>query len=97
MRELICRAIRQRKVLQFYYNGHLRTVEPYAYGVTTAGNRALRGYQTSTGSESGDVPGWHLFAESGIRSLRTTGAPCTVRRDGYVQGDSGMSTIYCEL
>jgi len=25
-----------------------------------AGDRALRGYQTSTGSESGDVPGWEI-------------------------------------
>jgi len=92
-----CEHSGERKVLHFYYNGHPRTVEPYAYGVTTAGNKALRAYQTSTGSESGDVPGWRLFAESGIHSLRTTSAVCIAHRGGYVRGDSDLTTIYCEF
>jgi len=42
----ICAAIRTRSVIQFYYDGGLRTVEPHCHGVSKDGNELLRGYQT---------------------------------------------------
>ena len=46
MNTAICAAIKNRAVVEFYYNGGLRTVEPHCHGISTAGNEVLRGYQT---------------------------------------------------
>ena len=97
MRELICRAIRQRRLLHFYYGKHPRTVEPYLVGTTTAGNEALRAYQVSTGSESGDAPGIHLFLLSELKFPTITERAFLPRVDKTKHGDKQMSTIYCEL
>ena len=42
---LIISAIRQKSVLQFNYNGKLRTVEPQTYGLSITGQEVLRAYE----------------------------------------------------
>lgn len=61
MRETICAAIAERRLLRFIYDGSARLVEPYCYGTSTRGNRALRGYQTWSAALTD--PGWRLFRE----------------------------------
>jgi hypothetical protein len=39
-------AIRNRKVLEFYYNEQPRIVEPQTYGISTTGHPILRGLST---------------------------------------------------
>lgn len=39
----ICEAIKEHKIMRFWYNGGFRTVEPFCYGRSTAGNDVLRG------------------------------------------------------
>lgn len=97
MNPLICSAIRNRQTLRFYYKGHARIVEPYRYGVTTAGNEAVRAYQLSHGSESGAAPGWHMFLVSRMSFLEAGPGRCTTKRAEYGSSDEGMSTIYCQL
>ncbi|OQS45193.1 hypothetical protein B0T49_21805 [Chromobacterium violaceum] len=57
---LICKAILEKRVLAFYYDGHYRTVEPHAYG-TSKGGLYLLGYQLTGKSRSGQSLGWRQF------------------------------------
>lgn len=95
MNTAICAAIRDRAVVEFYYNGGTRTVEPHCHGISTAGNEVLRGYQTGGYSSSGDPVGWRMYLVGDISGLRQTGATFPVNRPGYNPDDPGMSSIHC--
>jgi len=97
MEYTICKAIQDRRLLHFYYGNYPRTVEPYLVGTTTAGNAALRCYQISSGSASGDVPGWRLFLISEMKYVLAQEASFVPRESEYVRGDSQMTTIVCAI
>ncbi|ENO89930.1 hypothetical protein [Thauera linaloolentis] len=96
MSQTIIDAITNREVLTFTYDGFPRTVEPHTYGITTAGHKAVRAYQTGGRSSTGTL-GWKMFLVSGIHGLTKSGATFASARPGYKQGDSGMSKILAQL
>jgi hypothetical protein len=96
MKSQICDAIGNMNLIEFYYNGGIRTVEPHCLGVTTAGNQGLRAYQTSGYSESGKM-GWKMFDLSNARNISIVNETFDGPRTGYKKGDKGMTQIYCEL
>lgn len=71
----VINAIKKRHEVSFVYDsgdgdsrgkGERITVQPVAYGTTSAGNPCFRGYQVLGSSESaekgeGKIPGWRLF------------------------------------
>jgi hypothetical protein len=62
MNQQICNAIRERRLIRFYYDGYQRIVQPYAYGIhKDTGNEVLRAYQVGGYSSSGDIPDWRLL------------------------------------
>jgi len=97
MNQIICNAIYNRCVLKFTYHGHPRVVEPHAHGLSQARNEVIRCYQTGGTSRSGKVPDWKLMRVDRIESLAVTKTHFVGVRNGYVKGDKGMSTIFCEL
>ncbi len=97
MNQTICNAILNRHVLKFTYHGHPRVVQPHAYGLSRKGKEVIRCYQTGGNSRSGRVPPWRLIRLDQIVSLIVTEEHFVGERPGYVKGDKGMSTIFCEL
>jgi predicted DNA-binding transcriptional regulator YafY len=97
MNDEIITAIENQNVLEFYYKGHLRIVEPHAFGVTIKGNEILRAYQIDGTSDSGDVPDWRLFSTNKIEQLTTRTETFSGTRSGYTPADSAMDEIYCEI
>jgi hypothetical protein len=93
MNQRIAQAVRDHRIVTFWYNGLLRTVEPHTYGVTMAGHEALSGYQAAGGSHSGDLPGWRLFLLSEISNLTVTDRTFARTRPGYNSNDSRMCRI----
>lgn len=96
MNTQICDAIRNKNLIEFYYNGGNRTVEPHCHGVTTAGNEGLRAYQVDGFSESGKM-GWKMFDLGNASNIHILDEIFDGPRTGYKKGDRGMSQIYCEL
>lgn len=97
MNQTICAAIGSRKMLQFYYDGGTRVVEPYCHGISTAGNELLRAYQVSGFSQSENPVGWKLFEVGKISSLSILDRMFTGARPEYNPNDRVMSTIYCRV
>ena len=97
MNQRICDIIRNRCILKFTYDGHPRTVEPHAYGLSRTGKEVIRCYQTGGTSRSHKVPAWRMMAVARIKFLIVTEEHFEGERDGYKRGDKGMSTIFCEL
>ncbi len=95
MNTKICEAINRRRIIQFYYEGELRIVEPHCHGLTTAGNRGLRAFQTDGYSSSGTM-GWKMYDLSKVTAIKLLDS-FSGSRPGYKRNDRGMSIIYCEL
>jgi hypothetical protein len=90
-------AIRDRKVLEFSYNGQPRVVEPQTQGISTPGHAILRGYQRTGGSTSGYTTGLRLFEIAKILQLRQTGEQFVEAQAGHNPNDSAMSKVIISL
>ena len=96
MQDTIIGAIEKRYFLQFFYDGGIRVVEPYCYGLTTKGNKGLRAFQVSGYSSSGKM-GWKMFDMSKASSIVVLDDVFIKTRIDYKRGDRGMKTIFCEI
>jgi len=97
-RTTICSAIESRRVIEFYYHGGYRTVEPFCLGVVMSGeadNESLLCYQLGGYSELREVVGWKLYRASEMEDIGITAGHFTGDRPGYDPDDLGMATIYC--
>lgn len=92
----ICSAISSKQVVQFYYHGGFRLVEPCCYGLLSDGNEALLCYQVSGYSEFGDPIGWKLFRSSEISRLEVTSEHFTFIKSGYASRYCALTTICCQ-
>jgi predicted DNA-binding transcriptional regulator YafY len=93
MQDLICDAIRRRRVLSFGYKGSIRTVEPHALGYDGDGDLTLSAWQLSGGSGQ-DFRDFHVRNLSG---LSVTEASFAGPRLGYRRHDKTLSRIVCQL
>ncbi len=97
-RATICSAIKSRRVMEFYYHGGYRTVEPFCLGLVMSGdadNESLLCYQVGGHSELREVVGWKLYRASEIENLGITGEHFNGDRPGYDPDSVDMVTIYC--
>lgn len=87
----ICAAIRDKKVVRFYYKMELRTVEPHTLGYRKS-ELELCAWQTS-----GPKPGFRDFRVGKLSALSITAATFAKSRPGYNRDDSTMDRILCRL
>ena len=93
----ISRAITEKRLLTFSYDGFQRTVEPHTFGVDKKGHEAVRAYQVGGGSSSGEYRGWKMFHVSEMSGLSVSSTNFASARPDYKPGDKAFSTIYAQL
>ena len=101
----IADAIKNRQVVVIYYDGDepggrgLRQIEPVCLGVSKAGNRVLRAWDSEGASHTGykgeqPLPGWRLFRLDKILSNKPTGEVYNEPKPGYnFNGDKSMVSV----
>jgi hypothetical protein len=97
-RATICSAIGSRRVIEFYYHGGYRTVEPFCLGVVRSGeadNESLICYQTGGLSELKEAVGWKLYRASEMEDIEITRERFNGDRPGYDPANIDMTTVYC--
>ncbi len=97
MNSLICKAMAEMKLLEFYYDDYYRIVEPHTYGLSGNENEMLVAYQIKGGSKEGSLPGWRQFDLDKIERINILNETFRELRPDYVKGDKKIKTIYCEL
>ncbi len=97
MNELIKNAIEHKRLLRFYYDDGLRVVEPFCYGLSSAGHQVLRAYQVAGYSKSGPPVGWRLYKLSDMKNIALADERFEIIRPGYNPNDSGMTQIYSRV
>ena len=96
MNRQICAAIKSRHHLVFNYDGLPREIEPHAHGTSSRSKEVVRGFQTGGRSSSGPL-GWRLWDVAKMKSFHVSESTFIGTRPGYVQGDSDMHPVHCEL
>jgi hypothetical protein len=93
---VICQAIEDRNVLRFFYDGGVRTVEPFCHGISTAGKSVLRGFQSGGYSASKRV-GWKMFEVADISRMGVLEEDFDGRRPHYNPNDPAMTKIFARV
>ncbi len=97
-RETICAAIKSRRLIEFYYHGGYRTVEPFCLGVVMLGerdNESLLCYQVGGFSELREVVEWKLYRASEIEDIAILNEQFSGDRPGYDPDNIDMIVIHC--
>jgi hypothetical protein len=97
--KLICRAIRDRAVLHFEYEGYPRIVEPYCHGASRQGAELLRAVQIAGDTTSGAASfGFgKLWTVAKMQNLRVGDATFEPDDPGYNPDDQAMARIHCRV
>jgi predicted DNA-binding transcriptional regulator YafY len=100
--EEICRAIHERKLLQFNYTGDkavgFRIVEPHQVGNSSTGKLSLSAWYRSGASESQQGPGFRIYLLSEINTLTVLDEQFSGPRQGYKPGANKIiHNVQCEL
>lgn len=95
-KDLICRAITGKLLVQFKYDGRSRIVEPFCCGITTAGTYVLRGFQIR-GSDKTKPLCWRLYELAEISQMSVTQHGFKGIREDYNSEDSAMTEIFCRI
>jgi hypothetical protein len=97
--------IKGRKVVIIYYDGDepggrgIRQIEPVCLGVSKAGNKVLRAWDSEGASHTAykgekPLPGWRLFRLDKILSNKPTGEVYNDPKPGYnFKGDKSMVSV----
>lgn len=96
MKEAICRAIRERKLLEVIYHGRERLVAPHIFGIDTSGAEVLSCYQVAGGAVGGEQQGWKTLKASELLVKRMTDRRFHPRPE-YQPGDRAMATVHCRV
>lgn len=98
MTDTFVEAIQSRRLLRFYYDGHLRIVIPATYGShASTGNLTLKAYQVHGTSKSRVVPFWGSFLIDQIERLEMLPERFEDSPPGYSKSDSQIKPIIAEL
>ncbi len=79
MNDAICEAIRNKRMVEFEYDGYHRVAEPHVYGVN-GGVEQLLVYQVGGQSSSGGLPEWRRMDLHSIVGFQVLGKTFAGRR-----------------
>jgi hypothetical protein len=99
-KDLICRAIADRLVIEFHYHDQRRVVEPYQCGIGIKDNWQLSGFQVEGKSASNPKLGWRKFLVSDMTGVKITGKTFSGwagDRRLYNPADKAFKTIFCRV
>jgi hypothetical protein len=103
--ESVVDSIKKKQVVVLYYTGDapggdgLRTIEPVCLGVSKAGNKVLRAWDSEGASHTATIgsqplPGWRLFRLDKITSYKPNGQVFNEMKPNFnPNGDKSMTSI----
>ncbi len=106
IKESLCKAIQQKKLIKFFYDDKYsdftdwRVVEPHLLGDhKSTGNTTLVAWflPTSQQSADGHLEGWGNYLINRIQHLQILDKPFKNSRPAYNPNDKRMKTIYCNI
>ena len=97
MHHAITEAIKQRRVVSVFYDGHDRLVEPHVYGINSTGHEAVSCYQIGVSSRSGKPEGWKELWISKLGAVTLTERTFSPRTSPSPWGDKPMRQVFAQV
>ena len=95
MQDMICQAIREKRLLELHFDGQSRRVAPHIYGIDAGGDELLSCYQVWGGSD-GEPAGWLSLRLAEASQLKLTSkrfAPHPERQ----RSDGAIARVFCQV
>jgi hypothetical protein len=95
MHDVICQAIKEKRLLELQYDGHVFRVAPHIYGIDAAGDELLACYQVWGGND-GEPAQWRSLRLTAISELSLTSkrfAPHPERQ----RSDGAIARVFCQV
>jgi hypothetical protein len=95
MQDVICQAIREKRLLELQYEGQARRVAPHVYGIDSAGDELLSCYEVWGGSD-GEPAGWRSLRLAQISELTLTTKRFAPRPE-HQRTDGAIARVFCQV
>jgi hypothetical protein len=95
MQDVICQAIREKRLLELQYEGQARRVAPHVYGIDSAGDELLSCYEVWGGSD-GEPAGWRSLRLAQISELTLTTKRFAPRPE-HQRSDGAIARVFCQV
>jgi hypothetical protein len=93
MQDVICQAIREKRLLELHFDGQSRRVAPHIYGIDSAGDELLSCYQVW----GGGVPaGWLALRLADISQLQLTSKRFAPRPE-HQRREELIARVFCQV
>jgi hypothetical protein len=95
MQDVICQAIREKRLLELHYNGQTLRVAPHIYGIDAAGEELLNCYQVWGGAD-GEPARWRWLRLSAISQLELTSKRFAPRPE-HQRSEGAIARVFCHV
>ena len=95
MQDVICQAIREKRLLELQYAGHARRVAPHIYGIDAAGEELLACYEVWGGTD-GEPAGWRSLPLAQVTQLKLTTKRFAPRPE-HQRRDELIARVFCQV
>jgi hypothetical protein len=95
--DVLCAAIRARRLLEFEYGGLHRVVAPYCHGFSKRGAEVLRAVQVRGESRSGGLGFGKLWTVAEMDEVRASDETFLADDPHYNPNDSAIPQIHCRI
>ena len=95
MQDLICQAIKEKRLLELQYEGHARRVAPHIFGIDAAGEEMLTCYEV-WGGANGAPAGWLSLPLAQVSQLSLTSKRFAPRPE-HQRREGDIARVYCQV
>jgi hypothetical protein len=96
MQDLICQAIKEKRLLELQYEGQARRVAPHIYGIDAAGEEMLSCYEVWGGTDGGPAR-WLSLRLAEISQLQLTTKRFAPRPEHQQRSNGDIARVYCQV
>ena len=97
MNDLICAAIRSRRLLRFVYDGYERIIEPHSHGINTASHDVVSGWLVGGWTKTDAEPGWRNYLVRDMHDVHVLAESFPAPRPGFNPHAPHIRQIFCQL
>ena len=95
MHDLICQAIREKRLLELQYDGLARRVAPHIYGIDAAGDELFTCYEVWGGTD-GEPARWRSLRLADVSELKLTSKRFAPRPENQGR-EAEIARVYCQV
>lgn len=95
MQDVICQAIKEKRLLELHHDGRILRVAPHIYGIDATGDELLSCYQV-WGGTGGEPAGWRSFRLTEISQIELTSKRFAPWPE-HQRNEGAIARVFCQV